>query len=317
MPGRLRMVRSRFARARDNFLLTPLYRVSAACHFDLNADYRNTVLITSSGRSGSTWLADVVNYKNEYRLIFEPFRRDRSPLAKDIRFGLYLDPATEFTPEAQAIDTILRGRVWTPYSEQRNKRIAVRRIIKDIRTTNLIPWIRINFPALPIVYLLRHPLAVARSWTRLGWRDYTSEFTSQETLMERLSPFRPLIEKTILHADGAFERHVLRWCLENYIPLNDLTNEDVHIVFYEHLVSDPATEVPRLFAYLGKEFEARALERISEPSATTFVTESQNRPAVYETGRALEIVAAFGLDRIYGADANPKVSRPSSALRSR
>jgi len=104
---------------------------------------------------------------NDYRLIFEPLRRDRSPIAR-IRFGLYLDPKTPFATEAWDIDTILRGRVWTPYSEQRNKRIAVRRIIKDIRTTDLIRWIRVNFPALPIVYLLQHPLAAARSWTRLG-----------------------------------------------------------------------------------------------------------------------------------------------------
>jgi hypothetical protein len=317
MQDRLRMVRSGIARIGFNLVLTPLYRVSAACHFDLNADPANTILITSSGRSGSTWVADIVNYKNEYRLIFEPFRRDRTPVAKDIRYGLYLDPATPFEPPADAIDAILRGRVRTPYSEQRNKRIAVRRIIKDIRTTNLIPWIRANFPVLPIVYLLRHPFAVARSWTRLGWRDYVSEFTSQETLMERLSPFRPVIEKT-MKSDGAFERHVLRWCLENYIPLNDITSEDVHLVFYEHLLRDPETEVPRLFGSLGKDFEAGVLERTSAPSATTFATESPTQPtAGYQIARALEIVTAFGLDRIYGADANPKVSLPIDVLRSR
>jgi len=63
--------------------------------------------------------------------------------------------------------------------------------------------------------------------------------------------------------------------------------------------------VPRLLTYLGKGFEARALERISEPSATTSCDEVPAEPTEYETARALEIVAAFGLDRIYEADGNP------------
>lgn len=309
MQDRLPIVRRRTIQARND-VLEAVYRISAACHFDLNADYRNSILVASSGRSGSTWLADIVNYKNEYRMIFEPFRRDRSPVAKDIRFGLYLDPAMPAAPEAEAIEAILRGRVRTSYSEQRNRRIARRRIIKDIRTTNLVPWIRANFPALPIVYLVRHPFAVAHSWTRLGWRDFTDEFTCQQSLMERLSRFRPVIDGTI-ETGSEFERHVLRWCLENHIPLQDLASDDVHLVFYEDLVRDPASEVSRLFRYLGKEFDARALERLSEPSATTFVTES---PALeYETARAAEIVAAFELDRIYDADANPT----NSVLRTR
>lgn len=310
MRDRLRIVRCRTARSWDD-LLRVLYRVSAAFHFDLNADYRNSILITSSGRSGSTWLAEIVNYRNEYRMIFEPFRRDRSPAAKKIRYGLYLDPATPVASEADAIDAILRGRVRTPYSEQRNKRVARRRIVKDIRTTNLMPWIRANFPALPIVYVVRHPLAVAHSWTRLGWPDYTEEFTAQQPLMERLAQFRPVIDETI-ETGSAFERHVLRWCLENHIPLHDLTN-DVHLVFYEDLVSNARAELPRLFEYLGKDFEPDVLERASEPSATTFATESSAVQMEYDTARAMEIVAAFGLDRIYGVDARPN----RRALRSR
>jgi hypothetical protein len=44
------------------------------------------------------------------------------------------------------------------------------------------------------------------------------EFTRQEALMRRLSPLRPLIDDVV--ATGTpLESHVLRWCLENYIPL--------------------------------------------------------------------------------------------------
>ena len=294
------MVRSRTTRALDE-ALEAVYRLSAALHVDLNADPRNSILVTSSGRSGSTWLAELVNYRNDYRMIFEPFRRDRSPIAKDIRFGLYLDPRARTAPEAPAIEAILRGRVRTPYSEQRNRRIARKRVIKDIRTTNLIPWLRASLPDLRIVYLVRHPLAVARSWTRLGWRDYLEEFTAQPALMERLGEFGACIRE-ITGTGTPFERHVLRWCCENHIPLHDVAKDEFHVVFYEDLLGDTETELSRLFRYLGMTFEHEALTRLSKPSSTTFPTERAASPTREEEARATEIVTAFRLDRVYEAD---------------
>ena len=42
-------------------------------HIDLNYSPSNTVLIAGSGRSGTTWLSEILNYNNDYRSIFEPF----------------------------------------------------------------------------------------------------------------------------------------------------------------------------------------------------------------------------------------------------
>lgn len=287
--------------------LDPLHRFLAVCYLDLNDDYRRSILISSSGRSGSTWLAEVVNYRNEYRLVFEPFRRDRSKVAGCIPYGLYLEPGRESTAEARAVEAILRGRVHNTWSNWHNRRrIAHRRIIKEIRATNLMPWIRTNFPELPIVYLLRHPVSVAQSWTRLGWRDFLDEFTRQELLMDRLSSFRPLIDD-VARTGQAFERHLLRWCLENFIPLRDLAPGDAHVVFYEHLLADPQRELRDLFGYLGKTFEPAVLERINVPSGLSY-PDSQAKPLTdEETERAYEIVAAFGLDRVYGRSPEPRI----------
>jgi hypothetical protein len=276
-----------------------------AVFVDLNRDYRKSILIASSGRSGSTWLVDIVNYANEYRIVFEPLRRDRSALAAGIPFGLYLEPHHRATPPGAAISAILAGRSWTGWSNQQNrKHVAARRIVKEIRATNLTPWIRVHFPELPIVYLLRHPIAVARSWTRLGWPDFLSEFIRQEALMRRLEPFRPMIDE-ILAAGGTLERHVLRWCLENYIPLRDLGPTDTHVVFYEHLTAQPEAEVRRLFGYIRRPFDPRALGSLETPSALAYPDSPLPPLPRGEGARALEIVAAFGLDRVYGPDPPP------------
>jgi hypothetical protein len=287
--------------------LDRINRVRALCYVDLNDDYRRSILISSSGRSGSTWLADMVNYRNEYRLVFEPFRRDLSKIAAGIPYGLYLQPGRESDAEARVVEAILRGRVRNTWSNWHNRRrIARRRIIKEIRATNLMPWIRERFPGLPIVYLLRHPVSVAQSWTRLGWPDFLDEFTRQELLMDRLAPFRPVIDD-VVRAGNPFERHLLRWCLENVIPLRDLSPGDAHVVFYEHLVADPEQELRELFGYLGKEFEPAVLERVDAASPLTYPGAPAQALGEEALTRACEIVSAFGLDRLYGRGAEPRV----------
>lgn len=289
-----------------------LNRLRAVCYLDLNHDYRRSILVSGSGRSGSTWLTEILNYRNEYRLIFEPLRRDRSKIAAALPYGLYLEPGHASTDEARALEAILRGRVRDTWSNWHNRRrVASRRIVKEIRATNLMPWISARFPELPIVYLLRHPVAVAQSWTRLGWRDFLGEFVSQELLMHRLSPLRPLIDD-VVRAGSPFERHLLRWCLENVVPLRDLGPGDAHVVFYEHLVSDPEREIRDLFAYLGKEFEPTVLERVDVPSPLSYPGPPAQKLDDDQLARATEIIAAFGLDRIYGPGPEPLVRRNSA-----
>lgn len=286
--------------------LDPVRRLWAVSFVDLNDDYRRSILISGSGRSGSTWLAQLVNHRNEYRLIFEPFRRDRSSVASSIPYGLYLEPSQIATVESQAVEAVLRGRVRDSWSNWHNRRrIASRRIIKEIRATNLMPWIHTRFPELPIVYLLRHPIAVAASWTRLGWRDYLDEFVRQEPLMGRLAAVRPVIDE-IIRVGRPFERHVLRWCLENVIPLGDLHEGDAHVVFYERLVADPEAELRRLFRFLGKPFDPLVLDSVDVPSPLSYPGTGVAL-ADADRARALEIVRAFGLDRLYGADEAPRI----------
>lgn len=286
--------------------LDRLHRLSAVCFVDLNHDHRRSILIASSGRSGSTWLAELVNHRNEYRFVFEPFRRDLSRPARGLPYGLYLDPKSRATAEGRVVKALLEGRVRNAWSHRHNKRrIASRRIVKEIRATNLLPWISENLPELPIVYLVRHPVAVAQSWTRMGWRDFLGEFTGQELLMDRLSAHRPVIDE-ILQAGSSFERHLLRWCLENVLPLADLRPGAAHRVFYEELLANPEAELRSLFEYLGKEFDPAVLQRVDVPSAFSCAGGPARATTDEELARALEVVASFGLDHLYGRDFLPR-----------
>lgn len=47
--------------------------------FELDHRDENSVFLAGFGRSGTTWIFDIINYKNEYRYTFELFH----PLKKE------------------------------------------------------------------------------------------------------------------------------------------------------------------------------------------------------------------------------------------
>ena len=66
-------------------------------------------------------------------------------------------------------------------------------------------------------------------------------------------PFKEGIEK----AEGYFEKLIYFWCIENYVPLKQFRNNDIHIAFYENFCKYPKKEVERLFDFIGKYFDER------------------------------------------------------------
>ena len=205
----------------------------------------------SSARSGSTWLSDILEESLRCRMVFEPLRRDKVPLAREVPWGRYSDPAAPDAALDEVLRRILTGRVRSQWSNKFNRyRFPRHRLVKEVRATNLLPRILARYPGMPVVFLLRHPVPTAWSAAQLYWKPYLTEFLKQRPLMEGpLAPFAELIAEEAAGTD-LFQKHVLRWCLENYVPVNQLAPGSVHVVFYENIVEDPDGELERLGRYL-------------------------------------------------------------------
>ena len=148
--------------------------------------------------------------------------------------------------------------------EPNRKVIARKRLIKDIRANHLLRWIKTHFPEVPIVLLFRHPCAVTYSKMQLRWGTHLEEFLSQQELVEDfLGPFTD----EIASPSNVFERHVLMWCIENYVPLRQFKKGEIHLVFYELLCTEPEAELERLFSFLGKSYSSKVLASIGMPSS--------------------------------------------------
>lgn len=279
-------------------------------------DYRNTVFIAGTGRSGTTWLEDIINFARDHRILFEPFHSKQVPLVAHWRYRQYLRPTTNAERYLGPARKILSGDVRHAWIDQLNeKHFVSKRLVKDIRANLILRWLHEHFPEIPIVLLLRHPCAVASSKMALGWQTHLEDFLEQPELVEDfLRPYVPLLTS----ARDTFDRHILLWCVENVIPLRQFSQGRIHVCFYEHLCTQPEREARALLSFLHRPFAPELLTTIHKPSAL-----SSKHSAILQGGnmleswrqhvdparveRAVELLSAFELDRIYDAGSLPKV----------
>jgi len=299
----------------------PLSRLLGRLCVDLGrGDHTTTVFLAGSGRSGTTWLSEVINYEGRYRYVFEPFNPAR--VGAFARFGSkqYLRP--EDTREAflGPARLALSGGLRDPWTDRFNTRlVARRRLVKDIRANLLLGWMRANFPGMPIVLLLRHPCAVVASRLALGWRDNLDETMAQEDLVK---DFLLPVEAEIKAAEADFERHLFLWCIDNYVPLRQFGPGEIHLAFYEDLLESPEDELRSLFGFLGEDLGERAYHRLARPSPLSrrgapppSVDGWRSRVSVRQVERAREILGLFGLDRVYGEGSMPSPSGAYSLMK--
>jgi Sulfotransferase domain len=301
-----------------------LKRVRDQFFIDCKPDYTTSIVLAGTGRGGTTWVSEIINYKNEYRYIFEPFHPRRVAIcAGKFRDRQYLRPENRDRRFIEAARAILSGRVRSMWSDRYNtRRIAHQRLIKDIRINLLLKWIHSNFPSIPIILLFRHPCAVANSRIKQGWKPYTEDLLAQEELMEDyLNPLRQEIEK----AESDFEKHIFLWCIENYVPLRQFKPGEIYLAFYEDFILDPWQEISKLFAFLGRDFDETVLTNVGKlavsggkshlpPSQRDMLNEWKANISEKQAARAVEIMGLFGLDGIYTQDALPDAANAYHVL---
>lgn len=293
-------------------------------YLDHDPDHRSTVFVSGMNRSGTTWLMDLLNYRNDFRLIFEPFDHSRVALAVNFLDHQYLradDDDPHFLAPASAI---LTGLVRGNFVDQHNRRLLCRRrLVKEVRAQLLLPWLRRHFPEMPIAIIIRHPFAAAASRRASAADiDLDADFLSQPQLVsDHLAPYVELIRG----CSTPFERSVAEWCIENGIALASLAGGDAEVVAYEHLCTRPDDELRRLCAHARIPFGTSIRRKLRLPSSTTaehdrlasdwsaggksLVQSWIRRVTPEERARGLEILAGFGMDDLYGDDPMPLVDR--------
>jgi hypothetical protein len=289
-------------------------------HIEANAAIRNTVFLSGVARGGTTWISEIINHKNDYRYMFEPFYPRYVKLFKEFRYNQYIRPGENNPPAVQNARRVLTGRIRHYWIDRFNRTfISEKRLIKDVRANLLLKWLKELFPEIHLILLLRHPFAVAYSRMRLGWKDALPALINQPDLVDDfLSPFMPEISKC--HDD--FERQVCMWCIQHYVPLKQFQDtRDLYLVFYEKFCIDPVREARSLFRWLNQDHTQLSETHITRPSRMTknhsailsgksLLTPWMNAINDAQITRGMELLNMFSLETVYGEGPmpNPHIS---------
>ncbi len=280
----------------------------------------NVIIVAGMGRSGTTWVAEMINYDDTYRVMFEPFLASLVREAEGFQYIQYLRPYCTDSVLTNRARSILAGKVRHEWVDERTHRIFYRRrIVKEIRCNLMLGWLKqiANHP--PIVLVIRHPLQVAASWRKLQWtREQLGidSILAQETLL-RDFPVIADVQKWIDPQDFV-ENIVFQWCIVHLVPSLHLKQDEAYAIFYENLLTELAHEIPKLFQYLNKPFSQKILPQIlSRPSWTNWLERDfkQDRPSLLNSWKdefstqqkrkVDSILAAFELDHIYDKNGFP------------
>jgi len=285
----------------------------------------DTWVLAGSGRSGTSWLAEILVAALDYRYLWEPFHPERVPAMKRVlpSRSPFVPPEEKNAALEAEVAQVLSGRISNPWINSRSplwrNRPYPGRVVKDIRINGMLPWLVRHFPDPHYVLVFRHPYAVVQSRVKLGWDAQLQAYFGQAPLWEELAPYRALLEQ----AQTPWEQQTLRWCIETYLPLRKLQPGEVTLYCYEELLRQARESPEQLLGMLlgaeGQRPEKIAARRSS--SSTTGLEQAWQRLENWEEqldpermACTLDCLKAFGLDKLYGKGAFPRTRTPHTLL---
>lgn len=245
------------------------------------------IIISGSGRSGTTWVLDAIANANNLRTIFEPLHPIGVPAAKPFANRYVRNDANE--PELKLfLDQVFSGMfksLWANYRVRPDrlhftycqsgslkhklgslkynyKKLAIHYcryhkvkssnlIVKFIRANLMLGWLSMNYSA-KILFIVRHPCAVVHSKMRLGGRDWQHEALLQQYFQDKqlVEDYLHKYKDLLTRPLSPIAGHTVIWCIENAFPIHNARSQGHCVVFYEDLIINSDAEWKRIIESL-------------------------------------------------------------------
>jgi hypothetical protein len=277
-------------------------------------EIRNTIVVSGTPRSGTTWLAQTLQAIPGSAVLFEPLNLKRVPGARQSGFRphTYVRSGARWPAGEAFLEEILRGRLLTPWTVQEIRRFnrVATWIVKFIEANRMLPWLTERFPIRPPVLLLRHPCAVVASQLSAAW---VGDVEPHDADLERDFP---AVRSVLDSVETPVERRALRWAIDTLVPLSAPAPQPWTTVVYEQLIRHEEALDP-LFERWRIPKPEDVSKRMRRLSSTTSLREGEGRAPVTgwtaklapdEIRRVLDVTQTLGLD-FYGEDPYPDLGR--------
>ena len=287
-------------------------------------NYEEVIWLIGDGRSGTTWISDLLNHDRTYREMFEPFHPQHVDEMSFLAPHQYIRPDEPHDQLESIAADIFSGTFTHPVVDSANhSHLYSGLLIKDIFANLFARWAARRFPNLKIILLIRNPFSVALSKSKKKdwyWLTDPMLLLAQEHLYEDyLHPFEDLIRKTSENDDYIL-RQLLIWSIINYIPLKQFSPGEIHITFYEEVYADPENQVSSAFRFvkntrencyvkLDEEIVKRPSRVVSKESSLfqgkSPVTSWKDELSLRQIDAGLNILNEFGLAELYDEGSMP------------
>jgi hypothetical protein len=234
------------------------------------------VLLFSMPRSGSTWLMELVWSQPEFKAINEPLNLKGSWLQKKSRIQGFQELYSEYARQKTVnyFKGIAEGKYHflNPNPLRKNARFFTSRIVyKVIHGGELfINDIAQNTNS-KVVYLIRHPIAVALSRRQI---PRTQELTSDFVMSHFDKKEQDYAKKMMLQGND-MEVKVLTWCIQNKLALSQ-KNKNWLLLSYERLTCHPEEVLNALAKHVELPNLDLMIESVNIPSAVSVQSEKDS-----------------------------------------
>lgn len=294
-------------------------------------DFSKTIWLVGDGRSGTTWIANLLNADNSYREMFEPFHPQKVPQAKQFEENMYIAPKTKNYELLRFMETVFDGSLTNSWIDKELVSHTYKGLlIKDVFANLILGWATYEFPSVKPILLVRNPLSVAASkyiTRRWNWPSSPQQFLKDELLMStHLSGLKDTI-LNVAKRDDFIEKQVLNWCIIHKVITNQFSLNKIHVLCYEKVIENPKDEIERALKYSGKEQNAELTkEKLSESSIVAFkgssVIENKDPLTIWKETISEEqielstnLLKCFGFDNWYENLITPDVANIHSSFK--
>jgi hypothetical protein len=290
-------------------------------------NYDEVIWLIGCGRSGSTWVADLISHSSKSRQIVEPFHPYGMREMSFLTPHQYLRPDDVDRKLESAASRVFSGKLthpsvdWNVSSDRRFLYNGL--IVKDIFANLFSKWASCRFPRVKTVLLIRNPFAVALSQAKMSgsnWGTVKNLLGQPKLHNDYLHRFEDVIGRLDIENDVILSQ-VFMWSVINYVPLRQFRPEELHVIFYEKAFADPRGEIAALFQSLGKDsrlpvsrLDEATIVRPALLGSSTSTLRSGKSPisswkdelTTRQIDAGMEILRAFGFGDLYDDDVMPR-----------
>lgn len=277
---------------------------------------RQVVWVIGDGRSGTSWVADLLARTCNYRQLYEPFHPGKVRMFEGYRLNHYQRRGTRNDDLEARLGDVFAGRVASRRVNQDTNRFRYDGLlVKDVFATLIAAWTIEKFPQVKPVLQVRNPFPVALSKAKRPnwlWTSGPRELLRQHWLLkDHLEPHADFLKHVEAQGDP-FLNHVAVWAILHYCLFRDVDARSLHVVKFRRILRDPTTEMRQLLDYLGEQDAdanvppeiLRRAARYSDAASVQQVKGNRDQSwadelTAIQIRRGKDVLEHFGLARLF------------------